>query len=62
MVYSKPAKNFRKKCQIYLEVTSKVYTFAPALQEKQGVMIDILLENKAFKNKIKNFRKSLEVK
>ena len=62
MVYSKLAKNFRKKCQIYLEVISKVYTFAPALQEKQGAMIDILLENKAFKNKIKNFRKSLEVK
>ena len=39
----------------------KLSTFAPALLERQSLMIDILLMIKGSENKTKNFEKSLDV-
>ena len=36
-------KIIRKNSQIYLDVIDKLSTFAPALLERQSLMIDILL-------------------
>ena len=35
----------RKSSQIYLDVIDKLSTFAPALLERQSLMVDILLQD-----------------
>ena len=47
-------KSFKKEpknSQIYLDVIDKLSTFAPALLERQSLMIDILLMIKGSENK-----------
>ena len=44
-------KRIRKNSQIYLDVIDKLSTFAPALLERQSLMIDILLMIKGSENK-----------
>ena len=53
-------KSFKKvveNSQIYLEVIDNLSTFAPALLERQSLMIDILLMIKGSENKNKKLRK-----
>ena len=53
-------KSFKKEpknSQIYLDVIDKLSTFAPALLERQSLMIDILLMIKGSENKNKKLRK-----
>ena len=53
-------KSFKKEpknSQIYLDVIDKLSTFAPALLERQSLMIDILLKSKGSENKNKKLRK-----
>ena len=53
-VYSKlklNTKKIRKNSHIYLDVMDKLSTFAPALLERQSLMIDILLMIKGSENK-----------
>ena len=53
-------KSFKKEpknSQIYLDVIDKLSTFAPALLERQSLMIDILLMIKGLENKNKKLRK-----
>mgnify|MGYP003223830244 CR=1 FL=1 len=53
-------KSFKKEpknSQIYLDVIDKLSTFAPALLERQSLMIDILLKSKGSENKNKKLSK-----
>ena len=53
-------KSFKKEpknSHIYLDVMDKLSTFAPALLERQSLMIDILLMIKGSENKNKKLRK-----
>ena len=43
--YEKVSKKIRKNSHIYLDVMDKLSTFAPALLERQSLMIDILLQD-----------------
>ena len=47
----------QKNSHIYLDVMDKLSTFAPALLERQSLMIDILLMIKGLENKNKKLRK-----
>ena len=51
MSYKKSFKKEPKNSQIYLDVIDKLSTFAPALLERQSLMIDILLMIKGSENK-----------
>ena len=42
-ITKKVSKKIRKNSHIYLDVMDKLSTFAPALLERQSLMIDILL-------------------
>ena len=56
-------KSFKKEpknSQIYLDVMDKLSTFAPALLERQSLMIDILLQDKGVR-KIKTKKTSKKV-
>ena len=53
MSYKKSFKKEPKNSQIYLDVIDKLSTFAPALLERQSLMIDILLKSKGSENKNK---------
>ena len=53
----KLSKKIRKNSYIYLDVMDKLSTFAPALLERQSLMIDILLMIKGSENKNKKLRK-----
>lgn len=55
--YEKVSKKIRKNSHIYLDVMDKLSTFAPALLERQSLMIDILLMIKGLENKNKKLRK-----
>ena len=55
--YKKVSKKIRKNSHIYLDVMDKLSTFAPALLERQSLMIDILLMIKGSENKNKKLRK-----
>lgn len=55
--YKKVSKKIRKNSHIYLDVMDKLSTFAPALLERQSLMIDILLMIKGLENKNKKLRK-----
>ena len=50
-------KILQKNSGIYLDVMYKVSTFAPALLERQSLMIDILLKSKGSENKNKKLSK-----
>ena len=50
-------KKLQKNSGIYLDVMYKVSTFAPALLERQSLMIDILLKSKGSENKNKKLSK-----
>ena len=55
-------KSFKKvveNSQIYLDVIDKLSTFAPALLERQSLMIDILLMIKGSENKNKKTSKKV---
>ena len=56
-VTKKVSKKIRKNSYIYLDVMDKLSTFAPALLERQSLMIDILLMIKGSENKNKKLRK-----
>ena len=56
-VTKKVSKKIRKNSHIYLDVMDKLSTFAPALLERQSLMIDILLMIKGSENKNKKLRK-----
>ena len=49
--YKKSFKKDQKNSHIYLDVMDKLSTFAPALLERQSLMIDILLMIKGSENK-----------
>ena len=53
----KSFKKEQKNSPIYLDVIDKLSTFAPALLERQSLMIDILLMIKGSENKNKKLRK-----
>ena len=55
--YEKVSKKIRKNSHIYLDVMDKLSTFAPALLERQSLMIDILLMIKGSENKNKKTSK-----
>ena len=55
--YKKSFKKDQKNSHIYLDVMDKLSTFAPALLERQSLMIDILLMIKGSENKNKKLRK-----
>ena len=57
MSYKKSFKKEPKNSQIYLDVIDKLSTFAPALLERQSLMIDILLMIKGSENKNKKTSK-----
>ena len=66
MSYKKSFKKEPKNSQIYLDVIDKLSTFAPALLERQSLMIDILLmikgsENKNQKTSKKVWKKSWQI-
>ena len=50
-------KILQKNSGIYLDVMYKVSTFAPALLERQSLMLDILLKSKGSENKNKKLSK-----
>ena len=49
MSYKKSFKKEPKNSQIYLDVIDKLSTFAPALLERQSLMIDILLQDEGIR-------------
>ena len=51
LVNQRVTKKFQKNSHIYLDVMDKLSTFAPALLERQSLMIDILLMIKGSENK-----------
>ena len=53
----KSFKKEQKNSPIYLDVIDKLSTFAPALLERQSLMIDILLKSKGSENKNKKLSK-----
>ena len=57
--YEKVSKKIRKNSHIYLDVMDKLSTFAPALLERQSLMIDILLMIKGSENKNKKTSKKV---
>ena len=57
--YEKVSKKIRKNSHIYLDVMDKLSTFAPALLERQSLMIDILLMIKVSENKNKKTSKKV---
>ena len=57
--YKKVSKKIRKNSHIYLDVMDKLSTFAPALLERQSLMIDILLMIKGSENKNKKTSKKV---
>ena len=59
MSYKKSFKKEPKNSQIYLDVIDKLSTFAPALLERQSLMIDILLMIKGSENKNKKTSKKV---